>query len=98
MHKSNPDDLLSRDQIERETGGGITRRWLEMAAFRGDGPPYIKVSRRCIRYRRGDFEAWLARRTVNPTVAVTEHLIAKPLPPAEPVKELRAARPTRRAS
>jgi len=66
MQESNPDQLLSRDQIERETGGGITRRWLEMAAFRGDGPPFIKLSRRCVRYRRVDYETWLARRTVAP--------------------------------
>ncbi len=67
MHIFNPDELPSRDQIERETGGGITRRWLEMAAHRGDGPSYIKVSRRCVRYRRRDFEDWLAARTVSST-------------------------------
>ncbi len=68
MQESNPDQLLSRDQIERETGGGITRRWLEMAAFRGDGPPFIKLSSRCVRYRRSDFETWLSARTVGPSV------------------------------
>lgn len=57
-------DLLSRDDIQRETAGGITRRWLELAAHRGDGPPFIKISRRCVRYRRADFEAWLASRRV----------------------------------
>lgn len=62
-----PGHLLSRDDIERETGGGITRRWLELAAHQGsDGPPYVKVGRRTVRYRRADFEAWLASRTVTP--------------------------------
>lgn len=60
-------DLLSRDDIERETRGGITRRWLELAAHRGDGPPMLKISRRMVRYRRGDFNAWLeAQRVPQP--------------------------------
>lgn len=59
------DDLLSRDDIERETAKGITRRWLELAAHRGEGPPFIKLSRRSVRYRRGDLEAWLAARTIQ---------------------------------
>ena len=58
-------ELMSRDQIEIESKGGITRRWLELAAYRGDGPPFIKISRRCVRYRRSDYEAWLAARTVS---------------------------------
>lgn len=55
----NPNQLLSRDDIERETDGGLTRRWLELAAHRGEGPPMLKISRRMVRYRRCDFEAWL---------------------------------------
>ena len=61
-----PDDLLSRDDIESETDGGLTRRWLELAAHKGGGPPMIRLSRRMVRYRRRDFEAWLAARTVFP--------------------------------
>lgn len=55
----NRNELLSRDDIERETDGGITRRWLELAAHRGEGPPMLKISRRMVRYRRDAFEAWL---------------------------------------
>lgn len=54
-----PDRLLSRDDIERETGGGVTRRWLELAAHKGLGPPMIKISRRCVRYRWSEFIVWL---------------------------------------
>ena len=61
----NGNECLSRDDIERETGGGITRRWLELAAHRGDGPPFLKISRRMVRYRRADFEAWLAAQRVG---------------------------------
>ena len=63
---TNANELLSRDTIEAETNGGITRRWLELAAHRGDGPPYVRISRRCVRYRRADYEAWLEARTINP--------------------------------
>jgi excisionase family DNA binding protein len=28
----------------------------------GEGPPYVKIGKRAIRYRRGDVEAWLKRR------------------------------------
>ena len=49
--------LLSRDEIQAEYG--ITRRWLELAAHRGDGPPMRKISRRMVRYDRAEIEAWL---------------------------------------
>lgn len=52
------DHLLSRDDIEAEYR--LTRRWLELAALRGDGPPFFRISRRLVRYRRADFERWLA--------------------------------------
>lgn len=70
MYYKSATELLSRDDIERETQGGITRRWLELAAHRGDGPPMLKISRRMVRYRRDDFEAWLdAQRIPNSGVA-----------------------------
>ena len=57
--------LLSRDEVEAEYG--ITRRWLELAALSGNGPPMIRLSGRMIRYRRGVFEDWLDARTVLST-------------------------------
>ena len=59
-------ELLSRDDIECEYKG-LTRRWLELAALTGDGPPMVKVSARMVRYQRGAFEDWLAGRTVRNT-------------------------------
>lgn len=58
-------DLLSRDDIEREYK--LSRRWLELAALSGDGPPMVRLSRRMVRYQRGAFEDWLAARTVHST-------------------------------
>lgn len=60
-------ELLSRADIARETKGGISERWLELAALRGDGPPMVRISRRMVRYRRDVFEAWLDARTVQST-------------------------------
>lgn len=59
-------ELLSRDDIEYEYKG-LTRRWLELAALTGDGPPMVKVSARMVRYQRGAFEDWLAGRIVRNT-------------------------------
>lgn len=62
--------LLSRDDIEREYR--ITKRWLELAALKGNGPPYLRISRRFVRYRRGDFENWLSGHEYRSTSEVRE--------------------------
>lgn len=62
--------LLSRDDIEREYR--ITKRWLELAALKGNGPPYLRFSRRFVRYRRGDFENWLSGHECRSTSEVTD--------------------------
>ena len=61
------DHLLSRDDIEDQYR--LTRRWLELAALRGDGPPFVKISSRLVRYRRSDFENWLAKHERTNTCA-----------------------------
>lgn len=62
------DRLLSR--IEVETLFGISKRFLEIAALRGDGPPMIKIGKRMVRYRVADLRAWLTKRTVLHTSQV----------------------------
>ena len=57
--------LLSRNDIENEYG--LSRRWLEIAAWRGDGPPMRRITSRMIRYERGELEQWLASRRVSST-------------------------------
>jgi len=37
---------------------GLSPRTLEAMRARGGGPPYVRVSARCIRYRVADLEAW----------------------------------------
>lgn len=48
--------LLSRKEVEELYG--ITKRYLELAAARGDGPRRVYVGR-LVRYRQSDIEAWL---------------------------------------
>lgn len=48
--------LLSRDEVEELYG--LSRRFLETAAARGDGPRIIRVGR-LVRHRRKDIEAWI---------------------------------------
>lgn len=57
----NPNQLLSRDEVEGEYG--LTRRWLELAALSGNGPPFVKISNRMVRYRRSVLEGWITSRT-----------------------------------
>ncbi len=37
----------------------LTPRWLELKRYQGDGPPFVRVSARCIRYRLSDIEDWV---------------------------------------
>ena len=41
----------------------VTTNWLVVLRKRGIGPQYIRTSRRFIRYRRSDIEAWLLLHT-----------------------------------
>ena len=60
-----PERLLTRDEVEALFG--ITRRYLEVAAVRGDGPPMIRIGSRMVRYRVRDFREWIDRNRVAST-------------------------------
>lgn len=57
------DRLLTRSHVEDTFG--IYRRYLEIAAMRGDGPIYVKIDR-SVRYRRIDVENWISACAVEP--------------------------------
>jgi hypothetical protein len=40
----------------------LTPRFLQERRRTGDGPPFVRISARCIRYRPEDLEAWAAER------------------------------------
>ena len=48
--------LLSRKEVEARFG--ISRRFLEISASRGNGPRFIRVGR-LVRYRAADIAAWI---------------------------------------
>jgi len=54
------DTLLT--QTEAAPLVGVAPRTLERKRWAGDGPPFIRVSNRAVRYRRGDIEDWIAAR------------------------------------
>jgi predicted DNA-binding transcriptional regulator AlpA len=43
----------------------VTRRTIDLWHMRGNNPPYLRVGRRKVLYRRSDVEAWLDRRAVR---------------------------------
>jgi predicted DNA-binding transcriptional regulator AlpA len=60
----NPERLLTRDEVEDLFG--ISRRYLEISAVRGDGPPMIRIGSRMVRYRLRDLRDWIdAHRVVS---------------------------------
>ena len=61
--------LLNRDKIQAEYG--LSRRWLELAALKGNGPAYVKIGSRTVLYRREELERWLEERKVRSTSDIT---------------------------
>jgi Helix-turn-helix domain len=43
---------------------GVAPRTLENYRARRIGPPIITISRRCVRYRLADLEAWIASKAI----------------------------------
>ncbi len=63
--KTDPLRLLSEKELSQATGFSV--RTLQSWRGRGGGPPFIRVSPRCIRYRRSEVEAWLEERARRST-------------------------------
>ena len=55
---TNPDGRRLLDRREVEENYGIGKRFLEVAAVKGEGPPMVKIGR-LVRYRARDIEAWI---------------------------------------
>jgi predicted DNA-binding transcriptional regulator AlpA len=37
----------------------LSPRWLELKRYHGDGPPFVRISSRCVRYRESDLREWI---------------------------------------
>lgn len=59
--------MLKTDEVAEMLG--VAPRTLEDWRCRGGGPPYVSVSRRCVRYRLRDVETWLEARNRTSTSA-----------------------------
>jgi len=46
---------------------GFTPRFLQSRRMRGDGPQYVRISQRAIRYRVTDLEKWVEQRLEQST-------------------------------
>ena len=55
--------LLRRSEVEEQFG--ISKRYLEIAAVRGDGPPIVRLGR-SVRYRIADILTWIERQVEAP--------------------------------
>lgn len=62
---SDPDALLSPAKAAALLGASI--RTLEGWRVRGGGPPYIRISSRMLRYRRGDLIQFIESRRLKST-------------------------------
>ena len=53
-------DWLDRLITEQEAAAflGLSVRFMQNRRVRGGGPPYVRISGRCIRYRRRDLTTW----------------------------------------
>jgi hypothetical protein len=51
----------------------LTPRWLELKRYHGDGPLFVRVSARCIRYRLSDIEDWVDCRIRTSTSDLGQH-------------------------
>ncbi|QIE56652.1 helix-turn-helix domain-containing protein [Pikeienuella piscinae] len=55
--------LMTRDEVAETYG--ISKRHLELAPSRREGPAFLRIGR-SVRYRPTDVEAWLEARVVRP--------------------------------
>ena len=61
MRRIAPDEMLTDAELAIQLG--VSPRPLGAWRQRGEGPPWIKINRRTVRYRRADVEKYLTTRT-----------------------------------
>lgn len=63
--RGSPDDLFPTDEAARLIG--VSCQFLEIGRTKGYGPRFVRISPRCVRYRRSDILSWLNSRTHSST-------------------------------
>lgn len=61
-----PPDFYVTERSLAERTGTSARMWQALRQ-QGKGPPYVRLSSRCIRYQWGAVQEWLANRTLTRT-------------------------------
>ncbi len=62
---SAPTVLLTEQAASKHLA--VEARTLQQWRVTGSGPPFVRVSRRCVRYRVADLDAWIAERIKRST-------------------------------
>jgi len=57
-----PADIALWDDDETAARLSVSTRTLEAWRYRGGGPPYVRLARRCVRYDPRAVAAWLRER------------------------------------
>ena len=65
---------------------GLSRKTLQKFRLTGEGPHFIRVSKRCIRYTLADIVAWQAARRVSSTSEPCPGNVSEPTRRARRVK------------
>jgi predicted DNA-binding transcriptional regulator AlpA len=55
------DELLDTRQLANLLH--VSTAWVEIARHEGNGPPFVRLTPRCVRYRRGEVRRWLIERS-----------------------------------
>ena len=60
-----PADILTEKQLaqSKQISVSLVRKWRR----NGEGPPFLRVGAKLIRYRRADVEAWLTGQRRDPS-------------------------------
>ena len=61
MESQNHTDVLLTPQQAADFLS-LSPRWLELKRYHGDGPPFVRISARCVRYRFSDLEEFVRDR------------------------------------
>ena len=63
----NDDDLLKTPEVAAWLG--VSKEWVEIGRSAGYGPPFLNISPRMVRYRRGGVRKWLRKRAKRAVIA-----------------------------
>jgi len=63
------DEFMTTQELARllRVDPSSVRRW--RTSVPAQGPPYVRISGRVVKYRRADVDRWLAGRRIDPEVA-----------------------------